>query len=68
VQQIQAALHDPYSMSMSLGAVSSLQRKADKIGGERVDDVQEHGQHVPVVHAGGTDFMQGNVNGKTDGV
>jgi hypothetical protein len=31
---------------------------------ERVDDVHERGEHVPVVHADGTDFMQGNADGE----
>jgi hypothetical protein len=64
VGQIQAALHDPYSMSMLLGAVNSLWLKTGKIGGERVDGVHECGQHVPVVHVGGTAFLQGNANGR----
>jgi hypothetical protein len=41
VRQIQAALRDPYSASMSLGTVISLRWKAGKSGGEGVDDAKE---------------------------
>ena len=46
------------------GGAGTLRWKAGKLGGERVDDGHERGQHPPVVHADGTDGMQGNANGE----
>jgi Transposase IS66 family len=52
-------------MSISPEEVVTLRWKAGRMGDEHVeDDVHERGEHVPVVHADATDFMQGNADGE----
>ena len=62
-RMVQSAMHDLFSISISLGSVNALRIEASNAVASCVDEAKQYVQQQPVVGADETSFDQGNIDG-----